>query len=117
MNRRQHGLDADPAGSRYEVPAVGTVAIPDQESRLLAPRGGLDQLSPDPFGCWVHGHVAMLDAAPGVREYVTYAIDLGVIFPTAASAGVLVLRGRAQGYVLAASLLVTEVLLAPIIAL
>jgi hypothetical protein len=49
--------------------------------------------------------------------FVTYAIDLGVIMPAAVVAGTLLLRGQDAGYVVAASLLVLEVLLAPLIAL
>lgn len=46
---------------------------------------------------------------------VTYAIDLGVIAPAALLAGVLILRRRADGYLLALSLLVLEAMLAPMI--
>lgn len=49
--------------------------------------------------------------------FVTYAIDLGVILPVSVTASILVLRGRGEGYLMAASLLVIEVLLAPLIAL
>lgn len=72
---------------------------------------------------WAPPLVAALvsgDAPPRLdtyTTYVTYVIDLGVIFPIALAAAVLVLRGRATGYVLAASVLVIEVLLAPLIAL
>jgi len=47
---------------------------------------------------------------------VTDVLDLGVITPAAFLAGVLVLRREALGVVLASSLLVLEVLLAPLIA-
>jgi len=46
---------------------------------------------------------------------ITDAIDLGVITPSALLAGWLLLRGDERGYVVAMSLLVLEVLLAPLI--
>ncbi len=46
---------------------------------------------------------------------VTYALDLGIITPTAVLAGVLILRRAASGYLLALSLLVLEAMLAPLI--
>ncbi len=46
---------------------------------------------------------------------VTYALDLGVIAPAAALAGLLVRRHQPLGYLLAAPLLVTIVLLLPTI--
>jgi hypothetical protein len=48
--------------------------------------------------------------------FVTYAIDLGVVMPATVVAGTQLLRGQTTGYVVAASLLVLEVLLAPLIA-
>jgi hypothetical protein len=59
-------------------------------------------------------------APPGLDVYttpVTYALDLAVITPAAALAGVLVRRGEPLGYLLAAPLLVTLVLLLPTITL
>lgn len=47
----------------------------------------------------------------------TYALDIGVIVPAAVAAGIMILKGRAFGYVAAFSLLVLETLLLPIIAL
>lgn len=47
---------------------------------------------------------------------VTYALDLGIITPTALLAGLLILRRAADGYLLALSLLVLEAMLAPLIA-
>jgi hypothetical protein len=47
---------------------------------------------------------------------VTTALDLAVITPAALLAGILVLRSRPLGYVLAMSLLVLEVMLAPLLA-
>ena len=47
----------------------------------------------------------------------THAFDLAVIVPAAASSGVLILGGRAGGYLLAFSLLVLEALLLPLIAI
>lgn len=46
---------------------------------------------------------------------VTEALDLATITPAAFTSGVLILRGRALGYVIAMSLLVLEVMLAPLI--
>jgi hypothetical protein len=46
----------------------------------------------------------------------THALDLAVIAPAAVASGVLIIRRRRLGYVLAASLLVLEVLLLPLIA-
>ncbi len=48
---------------------------------------------------------------------VTDALDLGVIVPLTTISGVLILRGRPLGYVLALSLLVLEAMLAPMIAM
>lgn len=48
--------------------------------------------------------------------FVTYAVDLGVILPATVTAGVLIWCRRALGYLIAASLLVVEALLAPLIA-
>lgn len=45
----------------------------------------------------------------------THALDLAVIVPATAAAGVLILRGRQLGYVIAVSLLVLEALLLPLI--
>jgi hypothetical protein len=47
---------------------------------------------------------------------VTQALDLGVIAPAALVAGVRILRGDPSGYLVASSLLVLEVMLAPLIA-
>ncbi|MBW3606078.1 MAG: hypothetical protein KY460_14495 [Actinobacteria bacterium] len=44
-------------------------------------------------------------------------LDLAVIVPAAAASGVLILQGRQLGYLLAASLLVLEALLLPMIAI
>jgi hypothetical protein len=46
---------------------------------------------------------------------VTHALDLAVIAPAAAIAGMLILRRRWLGHVVATSLLVIEVMLAPLI--
>lgn len=48
---------------------------------------------------------------------VTHALDTAIIVPAAIAAGWMILRGRATGYLLAMSLLVLEVMLAPMIAL
>ena len=57
---------------------------------------------------------------PGALEthttLFTHAFDLAVIVPAAVVSGVLILRGRRLGYLIGASLLVLEALLAPIIA-
>ena len=47
---------------------------------------------------------------------VTTALDLAVITPAAVLAGALILRFVALGYLLAVSLLVLEVMLAPLLA-
>jgi hypothetical protein len=47
---------------------------------------------------------------------VTHALDLGIIMPATFVAGVLILRRRPLGYLLALSTLVLEALLAPLIA-
>lgn len=47
---------------------------------------------------------------------VTYALDLGIITPTALLAGLFMLHRKANGYLLALSLLVLEAMLAPMIA-
>jgi hypothetical protein len=65
---------------------------------------------------------ALIDASTPSRletyvTFVTYAIDLGIIMPAAITAGLLLLRHRAEGYVIACGLLVLEVLLAPLIML
>ena len=52
----------------------------------------------------------------GYTTMVTHALDLGIIVPAVALAGVLVLRGDAWGYLLAVPLLVLEVSLLPMIA-
>jgi hypothetical protein len=57
---------------------------------------------------------ALLDA---YTTPVTYSLDLGIVAPSAALAGLLVHRRRPLGYLLAAPLLVTIVLLLPTIAL
>ena len=57
------------------------------------------------------------DLLAGYTTPVTYALDLAVITPSAALAGILVLRGRPLGYLIAVPLLVTIVLLLPTIAL
>jgi hypothetical protein len=49
--------------------------------------------------------------------FVTYALDLGILAPAAAYAGLLVRRRDPLGYLVAAPLLVTVVLLLPTIAL
>lgn len=48
--------------------------------------------------------------------FTTHVLDLGVIMPIALVAGALILKGRASGFVLAASILVIAALLAPLIA-
>lgn len=63
---------------------------------------------------------AMLTGTPpeGLGPYsteFTEALDLAVITPATAWAGVLVLRRQPQGYLIAVSLLVLEILLAPLI--
>lgn len=63
--------------------------------------------------------VVARDTPPRLETYttfVTYAVDLAVILPAAVVAGILVRQRRALGYLVAASLLVIEVLLAPLIA-
>ncbi|MFF0990851.1 hypothetical protein [Kocuria nitroreducens] len=58
-------------------------------------------------------------APPGLGPYsteFTMVLDLAVVAPAAFVAGVLILRRRPFGYLLALSLLVLEVLLAPLIA-
>jgi hypothetical protein len=57
---------------------------------------------------------ALLD---GSTTMVTDALDLGVIVPLTFASGVLILRRRPLGYLLACSLLVLEALLAPMIAM
>ncbi len=47
----------------------------------------------------------------------THALDLAVIAPTAVASGLLIVRARRLGYLLAASLLVLEALLLPLIAI
>lgn len=57
-------------------------------------------------------------APPGLGPYsteFTMVLDLAVVAPAAVAAGVLILRRRPSGYLLALSLLVLEVLLAPLI--
>jgi hypothetical protein len=53
-----------------------------------------------------------LDAA---TTDVTFALDVGIIVPTAAVAGALILRRAPVGYLIAVPLLVLEVMLAPMI--
>jgi len=70
---------------------------------------------------WLIDPVAALvtGAPPATLEthttLFTHALDLAVIAPTAVSSGVLIVRGRRLGYLLAASLLVLEALLLPLI--
>jgi hypothetical protein len=75
------------------------------------------------FGIWLQPLVsaarsgeppALLD---GSTTMVTDTLDLGVIVPLAIASGVLILRRRPAGYILAFSLLVLEALLAPMIAM
>lgn len=72
---------------------------------------------------WVTDPVAALvtDAPPAALEthttLFTHALDLAVIAPAAVTSGVLIVRGRRLGYLLAASLLVLEALLLPMIAI
>ena len=75
------------------------------------------------FGIWLQPLVsaarsgeppALLD---GSTTMVTDTLDLGVIVPLAIASGVLILRRRPVGYILACSLLVLEALLAPMIAM
>jgi hypothetical protein len=47
----------------------------------------------------------------------THAFDIAVIVPAVIAAGVMILRGKAFGYVIAFSLLVLEALLLPLIAI
>lgn len=48
--------------------------------------------------------------------FTTHVLDLGAIMPIALVAGVLIVRGRGTGFVLAASILVIAAMLAPLIA-
>ncbi len=75
------------------------------------------------FGFWLQ---PLLSAAwsgeppallEGSTTMVTDTLDLGVIAPLAVLSGVLILRRRPLGYILAFSLLVLEALLAPMIAM
>lgn len=72
---------------------------------------------------WVIDPVAALvtGAPPATLEthttLFTHALDLAVIAPAAVASGLLILRGRRLGYLIAASLLVLEALLLPLIAI
>jgi hypothetical protein len=73
------------------------------------------------FGIWLQPLVsALIEGEPpmlldGSTTMVTDTLDLGVIVPAAILSGVLILRRRTVGYILAFSLLVMEALLAPMI--
>jgi hypothetical protein len=75
------------------------------------------------FAIWVMDPVASLlsgDPPKTLDSYstlFTHAFDLAVIVPGALVAGVMILRGRGFGYVVAFSLLVLEALLLPLIAI
>jgi hypothetical protein len=75
------------------------------------------------FAVWLMDPLAALlaDETPELLEasttLVTHALDIAIIVPAALAAGVLILRGSAMGYMIAISLLVLEIMLAPMIAL
>jgi hypothetical protein len=69
LHRRQDGLDADPGGARDEGGTVGTVTVPEDVMRLVAPRRGGDQLAPDPVGGRMCSQIRMRFLAPtGCQE-------------------------------------------------
>lgn len=73
------------------------------------------------LGIWLIEPIAALrsgDFPAGLGTYTTlftHAFDLAIIVPAALIAGVMILRGRPLGYVVASSLLVLEALLLPLI--
>jgi hypothetical protein len=75
------------------------------------------------IGVWLMDPIAaMIEGGPptGLGPYstlFTYAFDIGVIVPVAATAGAMILSGRSFGYVTAFALLVLEAFLMPIITL
>jgi hypothetical protein len=73
------------------------------------------------FGVWMIEPVTSLFGGDPPERLDTYttlfttAVDIAVIVPAAVVAGVLILRRRAVGYLIALSLLVLEAMLAPLI--
>jgi hypothetical protein len=62
--------------------------------------------------------LARSETPAGLESYTTmytHAVDLAIILPAAASAGLLILRRQMLGYLIALSLLVLEIMLAPLI--
>jgi hypothetical protein len=111
------------------VLAFGSIdlqALPAQVSSRL-PRRGLAFFMVGSgvvtLGVWIEAPVSALikRQPPSVIEHsttlFTHALDLAVIVPAAILAGVLILRRAPLGYLMAFSLLILEVLLAPMIAL
>ncbi|HEV2072191.1 MAG TPA: hypothetical protein VGR29_01000 [Thermomicrobiales bacterium] len=111
------------------VLAFGSIdlqALPAQVSSRLPRRGlaffmiGSGVVT---LGVWIEAPISALikRQPPSVIEHsttlFTHALDLAIIVPAAILAGVLILRRAPLGYLMAFSLLILEVLLAPMIAL
>lgn len=87
------------------------------------------QIGPPYFGCYLYdaalrsfssslsdtGHVNSAATLMSATTLVTHALDMAVIFPAAVLAGILILRQRALGYLIAMALLVLEMMLTPLI--
>jgi len=66
--RRQHDFDAERASPRNEPTAEAGIAVADQKVRLPTAGCRLDQLTPDPVGCWVWRDVEVNQLSPPVLD-------------------------------------------------
>jgi hypothetical protein len=103
---------------RRSLPAHVTSRVPRRGLALFMIVSGLVTL-----GVWLVEPLTALvqDEPPGLLEHsttlVTHALDLAIIVPAALLAGYLILRHDPLGYLIAFSLIVLEILLAPMIIL
>ena len=69
VHRSQNRLDPEPSSACDEVSAIATVAVSDEEPRLLTPGGRLDHLPPDPGRDRVLRDGPVPDAAPTMLDH------------------------------------------------
>jgi hypothetical protein len=105
--------------STFDAEFLGE-AVPDDMPRRW-PGGFMVASGVATFFIWIMEPLAALAGGrtPGSLEtrttLFTTALDIGVIVPAALVAGILILRGRRFGYVVAMSLLILEAMLMPLI--
>ena len=68
LHRNQDRLNPDGPGPPHEVTAVCAIAVAKQVPRLLPPRGGFEQLTPDPARSRTGRHGDVHDTAARVRD-------------------------------------------------